>query len=131
MLRVGDDTAGFSVDFPATGGTLVTGWGFWSVEVALAFATIVGDACRSRKRRVSLMLDMRELKPMRKEGQQSFSEVLRSLQNLGISRVSVVTTNALTKIQLVRLASECAADNIEWINATNGQGRDAGDAGAA
>jgi len=125
MQRVGDETAGFSVDFPLTGGTLVTAWGFWSVEIAAVFSTSVGAACRGPQRRQSLMLDMRELKPMREQGQQAVRDLLRLLPSLGISRVSVLTTNPLTKLQLVRLATEMGAGNIEWISATNSLGRDA------
>ena len=123
MLRVGDDTAGFSVSYSPTGGTLVFGWGFWDNEVALTFAAAVIEACQDRGG-VPLTLDMSELKPMRDEGQRSFSQVLRSLQHLGIPRTSIVTANPLTKLQLVRLATENGTyGSIEWISATNRLGR--------
>src|SRR5262245_42148226 len=125
MQRVGDDAAGFSVDRPLTGGVLVTGWGFWSQHVAKAFAAGVAAGCRGQKS-PSLMLDLRELKPMREEGQLAFSELLRSLESLGVPRVSIVTTNPLTKLQLVRLAATSGAEQrIDWISATNSMSRDA------
>jgi hypothetical protein len=124
MLRVGDDTAGFSVDFTSTGGIVVSGWGFWDPQVAVAFAASVLEACREQRPGATLTLDMSELKPMREEGQQSFSHVLRSLQKLGISQTSIVTTNPLAKLQLVRLATESGTYSaIQWINATNRLGR--------
>ncbi len=124
MLRVGDDTAGFSVDVNSAGGIVVTGWGFWDAEVAVALATRVLDACRSQRQGATLTLDMSELKPMREEGQQSFSQVLRSLHQLGISEASIVTTNPLTKLQLVRLATESSTYGaIQWTGTTTRLGR--------
>jgi hypothetical protein len=124
MQKVGDDSAGFSVDFPLTGGTLVMGWGFWSSDVAKAFASTVIEACRRQRRGPALMLDLRELKPMRDEGQRTFSDLLRSLPTLGIAQTSIVTTNPLTKLQLVRLVKESGVDGIDWIYAADNQKRD-------
>lgn len=126
MHRIGDDTAGFSVEVQPTGGILVTGWGFWRPDVATAFASLVVESCRSQPRGVALTLDMRELKPMREEGQRAFSQVSRALLGLGISRTSIVTTNPLTKLQLVRLVTESgASDKVEWVGATSPLNRDA------
>jgi len=125
--RVGDDAAGFSLEFSSTGSILVTGWGFWSPEVATAFAGAVVDACRDHQQGLTLTFNMRELKPMREEGQRSFSHVLRSLPSLSTSRVSIVTTNPLTKLQLVRLATESRVEgSILWVSETNSSNRDAG-----
>ena len=124
MHRVGDDTAGFSVDFPLTGGVLILGWGFWNPQVAKVFATTAIEALRGQQRGKALMLDMRELKPMREEGQRSFSDLLRALPTLGIARTSIVTTNPLTRLQLVRLVTETGAGSIDWISATNNLMRD-------
>ena len=123
MLRVGTDSAGFSIDFPPTGAILVAGWGFWSVEVAAAFAPNVIDACRGRPRGSALVLEMSNLKPMRDEGQQSFSAILRALSGLGIARTSMVTTNPLTRMQLARLATETGINGVEWVNGTNEMAR--------
>ncbi len=124
MLRVGDENAGFSVDAPFVGNVRVTGWGFWSVEVASAFASAVVNACRSQPRGATLAIDMSGLKPMREQGQEAFALLLRSLEALGISQTSVVTTNPLTKLQLVRIASESAAGaRVEWIGDGGNSGR--------
>jgi hypothetical protein len=126
MQRFGDDSAGFSVDDPATARILVKGWGFWSVEVASAFAPAVTKACEGRPQGTILILDMSDLKPMREEGQQSFSHLLASLSNLAIAQVSVTTTNPLTKLQLVRLVAESrTAAHVEWVNETASFGRSA------
>jgi hypothetical protein len=63
---------------------------------------------------------------MRDEGQQSFRQLLRALSGAGITRVSIVTTNPLTKLQLVRLVAESRTQSsIEWVVGTNPLGRGA------
>jgi len=124
MQRFGDDSCGFSVDFPTVGSAVVRAWGFWTMQVASAFDKSVIEACRGCSRGTVLTLEMSELKPMRDEGQQSFSVLLRALPSLGILKVRIVTTNALTKLQLVRLTSEVDASvGCEWVNGTNTTGR--------
>ena|SRR5688572_33413618 len=127
MDRIGDDQAGFSVGYdPVRGIILVIAWGFWNTEVATAFAPKVATACREQKAATGLVLDMKDLKPMREEGQRSFATLMKSLPSLGISRASVLTTSHLTKLQLVRLATENGAGaGVEWISGTNDQGRNA------
>ena len=115
MRRVGDDTAGFSVDLPGGPSIVVKGWGFWRREVAAPFAGRVVEVCRSQPRGASLRLDLGELKPMREEGQQSFRDLLRSVPGLGLSRVLVITGNPLTRMQLTRLATDTGTyASIEW-----------------
>jgi hypothetical protein len=121
MQRVGDDSTGFSVDHTEAGRILVRGWGFWSVAVASAFAHTVMEGCKGRPRGTILILDMADLKPMREEGQQSFSRLLAALSNLGVAQVSVITTNALTKLQLLRLATESGTGaQVAWENGAKG-----------
>jgi hypothetical protein len=127
MDRIGDDLAGFSVRYdPIEGRTEVTGWGFWNVEVAMAFATRVMAALRERPESKQLLLDLAELKPMRDEGQKSFASLVRTLPSLGINRTHIVTTSQLTKLQLVRIATETGTSaTINWISSTNALARNA------
>lgn len=107
MDRVGDDQSGFSVAFEAERAAVrVRAWGFWNPEVASAFAKVVADACRHRPKGTVLALDMRELKPMREQGQESFGVLIAMLPSLGIQRVTVETASHLTKLQLLRIAAE-------------------------
>lgn len=90
----------------------------------MAFALTVLEACRGRAQGSSLTLDMSDIKPMREEGQQSFSRVLSSTSSVGITRVSIVTTNPLTKLQLVRLVAESRTQSmVEWVAGANPLGR--------
>jgi hypothetical protein len=124
MQRVGDEQAGFSVDSAPSDGVRVRGWGFWSVDVANAFAGAVLEACRAQTKGAPLVLDLADLKPMRDEGQQSLSRVLRAAPSVGTGSISIVTTNPLTRLQLVRLANESGAD-VRWLSGTTAVARDA------
>ena len=106
MVRVGDDIAGFTVDFDAATNTVhVKAWGYWNVQVALAFPGIVREACAKRLE-PTLLMDMTELKPMREEGQQAFGALLESLSSLGVVRTTVTTSSHLTRLQLLRVSSD-------------------------
>jgi hypothetical protein len=120
MQRVGDDLAGFSVDRTAPDRILVKAWGFWSVEVSSIFEPTVASACSGRPKGGALHLDMTEVKPMRDEGQQAVMRLLRALPSLGITRAVIAVTNPLTKLQLVRLATESrTAASVDWVTASN------------
>lgn len=124
MEKVGDALAGFSVDSTPSDGVKVSGWGFWSVEVASVFAGAVLEACRRQSRGAPLTLDLTDLKPMREEGQQSLSRVLRAAAGLGAGSISIATTNPLTRLQLVRLASESGV-TVRWLSGSTAVARDA------
>jgi hypothetical protein len=107
MKRIGDDQAGFSVTLDAEAGAVrVRAWGFWSVEVATAFAGTVAEVCYGGPKGRALLMDMTGLKPMRDEGQQSFGTLMAALPKLGIARASVAIDSHLTKLQLLRLVAE-------------------------
>jgi len=107
MKRIGNDEAGFTVALDAEAGAIrVRGWGFWSVEVATAFADTVAEACHPRQKGGVLLMDMTGLKPMRDEGQQSFGALMTALPRLGIVRASLLIDSPLTKLQLLRLVTQ-------------------------
>jgi len=118
MDRVGDDLAGFSFSQDTSNDTFeVRAWGFWNVDVAVAFGSQVLAALRARGRWKRLVLDMSDLKPMREEGQRAFADLLRSLPSVGVLGTSVVTTSHLTKLQLARIATESGRGDIQWLSA--------------
>jgi hypothetical protein len=127
MDRVGDDQAGFSVGYDPVGGVVtVTAWGFWSADIAAAFAPKVATGIRERSGEHTLVLDMRELKPMREEGQKAFATLVRALPTLGVTHLSVVTSSQLTKLQLVRLVTETATSvSVDWVTNLNRLARNA------
>jgi hypothetical protein len=106
MDRIGNDEAGFTVEFDAVAKSVrVNAWGFWDAPVAAAFGNTVKEGCRFRPPGTELVLDMTKLKPMRELGQESFGDLMEALPGLAISRTTVVTASHLTKLQLLRIAS--------------------------
>ena len=107
MDRFGDEGAGFSIEFDAAARAVsVRAWGFWGAEVARAFGPAVRDACERKPAGTVVSMDMRELRPMREEGQLSFGSLVAQLQDLGIARLRIQITSQLTKLQLMRISSE-------------------------
>jgi hypothetical protein len=114
MPRVGTELTGFTVE---TGGEAVRveAWGFWGAEVAEVFASNVVEACRVARAPVRLIVDVRELKPQREEGQAAFRDMMVGAARLGVSHAVMVVTNAITKLQLARLASEKGAGSWSFV----------------
>ena len=108
MPQIGDDTAGFAIDFDgATSIMRVRAWGFWDAETGRAFGrTVTAECRRSSPAIASMELDMKELKPMRDEGQSSFGDLISTLAQLHIPEVKVQTSSQLTKLQLMRIVNE-------------------------
>jgi hypothetical protein len=115
--HVGNDLTGFSLHFCASPPCVrVRAWGFWGAELASSFGGKVRDACRGRPAGTTLELDMKNLKPMREEGQLSFSALIAALPALGIEATVIATSSQLTKLQLLRLAGGNAkAANIRFV----------------
>ena len=110
MKRVGNDKAGFAVEFdPEVGAVRVRGWGFWDTKISDAFTPAVGETCRANPKGTGLRLDLDALKPLRDEGQRSFADLFRHLRGLGVGRTTISTASHLTKLQLLRLVAEHGA----------------------
>ena len=103
MPRVGNDQAGFSIE-EATHGVRVQVWGFWDSTVAACFAKAVIDACRAARSPVHLFVDATELKPQREEGQAAWEDLLTLVARAAIARADIKVTNAITRMQMVRIA---------------------------
>jgi hypothetical protein len=117
MDRVGDEHAGFSFGYDTAQDIFeVIAWGFWNADMAIAFGVKIPAALRQRIGSKRLALDMSGLKPMREEGQQSCANLFRALSELGVTSTTVVTTSHLTKLQLVRLATESGAVEVQWLS---------------
>jgi hypothetical protein len=62
-------------------------------------------------RSLIVTIEADRLKPQREEGEAAFRTVIGALLRLGVARV-VVTTNALTKLQILRIAKEQKARSL-------------------
>jgi hypothetical protein len=117
VQQVDDAGAGFVVAFDVATNTLqVRAWGFWNARVARAFGPTVIGECKANPGIGSLVIDMKELKPMRDEGQYSFGELIGALGQLGVPKVRLETASQLTKLQLMRIVSERDSERrVEFI----------------
>ncbi len=107
MERVGDDFAGFSVEFDRADRVMhVRAWGFWSQEVATSFDNVVGKACLRQSPWMELLVDMDELRPMRDEGQKSVGQFFARMKSLGVSGATVRASSPLTRLQVIRIVNE-------------------------
>jgi hypothetical protein len=112
MHQAGDTEAGFEVAFDAATRTVrVDAWGFWRIGIAPSFRDTVLDACRGGNNATRLHMEMVRLKPLREEGEEAWLDILTKVPNEGIEAI-VVTTNSLTKLQLLRIARQSASKNI-------------------
>jgi hypothetical protein len=118
MGMVGNNDAGFSVSFdPSNAAVRVVGWGFWPTELAQSLDKAVLSEYRAAPIGSKLVFDVSGLKPMRDEAQKAFVALLSVLKALGVPKVSfVVTTNHLTKLQFMRIATEAGlSDRVGFI----------------
>ncbi|HET9953315.1 MAG TPA: hypothetical protein VFQ61_02360 [Polyangiaceae bacterium] len=117
MLTVGDDVAGFSAELEEGLNSIrVIGRGFWSADVARAIAPKVRELSSEHPRVTEFVFDMRDLKPMRDEGQQSFLEIISWVGHLRNPKMRILTSSPLTKLQFLRIVRESGAG--DWIEVT-------------
>ncbi len=107
LPKYGDENEGFSID--ASGSLLVvSGWGFWSVELSTRFESVANDvlsSCTAER----LILSLGGLRPLRGEGQEAFRSVITHALARGIFEVEFRSVSALTKLQMLRLCRELGA----------------------
>jgi len=106
MPTFGTDADGFTITFEEMTRCLrIRMYGFWPPDIAASFATTVLDACRPPRRTTEVVVDASDLKPQRDETQAALVDVFAALPSLGVAKASVLTDNALTKLQLLRLVN--------------------------
>jgi hypothetical protein len=125
-VTFGNAEAGFSLEWDQGERRVnIRGWGFWGPEVATTFASKVLDSFRSLRPVRQLAMDFAALKPQRDEGQEAIGSVLTGAVKLGVKRVIVATSSALTKLQLLRLAREStSAGTIEFVSTLSDSARE-------
>lgn len=109
----GDKDAGFR--FESSESTLVlSGWGFWTDEVARALGARVGEMLAGLLPGDGLVLNFEGLHPQRPTGEEALAVVLGAAKRRR-AHVVVVVPNAITRLQLRRVA---AGADIELTVAT-------------
>lgn len=115
MTKVGDSAAGYAIESSRTiaGSTLVRAWGFWKGPVANEFANDVLSAV-TKGAPFAVLFDLTELKPQGYDGEKAFDAMISALSALATLRsAAIVTTNALSKLQLNRLVR--AQKQTRWV----------------
>jgi hypothetical protein len=107
---VGTDAGGFRVQAGAQGGLRVTAWGYWPSEVARSFGSDAAAAAQKLVATGAFTLEAAELKPQGTEGQEALRTLFRALAPVTFGRGLVLSSNALTRMQLARLVRECGLD---------------------
>jgi hypothetical protein len=106
-MLVGDERAGYQILSALVSGSLrVQCWGYWCGEVAATFEVDVPEACRETPNLTHFVLDAEELKPQGAQGQVALRSLMSHLGSMKETACTVLSTNALTKMQLVRFARE-------------------------
>jgi hypothetical protein len=111
MDRGGTDESGFGVTFDAAARTVrVEAWGFWPIDVCSVFGKTLIGACRNPAGVRRVEMETTRLKPLREEGEAAWAMALAAMP-VGIEAI-VVKCNSLTKLQLLRIASQSASRKL-------------------
>jgi hypothetical protein len=106
----GSEAGGFRIRAAPAVELYLEAWGYWSVDVVGAFSKYVRASAQRFAGVKVLTLDVRQMKPLRIDGQESLRECFRLLATAPFTRGSVATANALTRMQLTRLFRECGLE---------------------
>jgi hypothetical protein len=90
---------------------LVTAWGFWSADFVPQFLPAVVGALELKGKTVSLEIDLKDLRPLRDEGQQAFKTLMTKVLAHGNGGVELKGASALTKLQMLRLTRDLGAQD--------------------
>jgi hypothetical protein len=108
--EVGTNAGGFRIVGTAQGLLRLTVWGYWSPDVVRSFG-VDGPAALQRLMPTSaLVVDANELKPQGADGQEALRVLFRALTGVALAKATVISVNALTRMQLARLLRECGVD---------------------
>lgn len=108
--EVGSEAGGFRISANATGTLRVLVWGYWTPDVARAFAVDAPAAAQKLMPTSTVVVEGAALKPQGPDGQDAWRTLFRALVPLTFARAVIVGTNALTRMQLARLLRETGVD---------------------
>jgi len=112
LRQAGDQGAGFTVELDERARVLrVRVWGFWREDLAAGFAPAITQECPVGQA-TTCVLDAGELKAQREAGQQAFAAFFVAVGRQGLTTASVRVSNALTKLQLIRISKENAMKGL-------------------
>lgn len=89
------------------------GWGFWDRALAERFQRQLLDTMRRLGRPTRLLLDVTDLLPQPDDTQESLRQLMAASAPAGLAQAVLISTNAITRLQLTRLAREARAPH--WV----------------
>ncbi len=110
-VEAGGDKAGFRVSGTPQAALRIETWGYWSSDVAAAFARDMPAVVQKLAPAAVFTLDATNLKPQGAEGQDALRAVLRALGAVEFSKGTLVASNIMTSMQLARLLRECKLED--------------------
>lgn len=115
MSTHGDSDQGFTIESGGEGVSVMT-WGFWSVDFVPQFlpavlAALERWAAEQKGRGVTLVIDLKQLRPLRDEGQAAFRTLMTRVLADGVTSLELKGASALTKLQMLRLIRELGAQD--------------------
>lgn len=107
MSIYGTETAGFSIDIESSSRQLsVRAWGFWSLDLCSIFDEKMQRAVSGFDGATSFLLyDLLEFLPQSTEVFERQKGMMERMQKQGMNRVVAIINNAITVLQMKRLAS--------------------------
>ena len=107
---VGTEAGGFRIQAGRDGTVRVTAWGYWPPDVARTFGADATAATQKLGAAGAFTLEASDLKPQGADGQEALRVLFRALVPATFARGLVLSSNALTRMQLTRLVRECGLD---------------------
>jgi len=108
--EVGTSAGGFRIVGAAQGPLRLTVWGYWPQDVARSFSADGPAALQRLMPTGIVVVEASDLKPQGADGQEALRVLFRALTGVAFARATVVSPNALTRMQLARLLRECGVD---------------------
>jgi hypothetical protein len=106
----GDADQGFRIEDRGDA-LLITAWGFWSAEFVPHFLPTVMAALEAKGKGGALTMDLKDLRPLRDEGQQAFKALIIKALAYVTGGVELKGASALTKLQMLRLTRDLGAQD--------------------
>jgi hypothetical protein len=108
--EVGTSAGGFRIAGAAQGLLRLTIWGYWPQDVVRSFGTDATAALQRLMPASTVVVDANDLKPQGPDGQEALRVLFRALASVMFAKATVLSGNALTRMQLARLLRECGVD---------------------
>lgn len=107
MASIGPESAGYCITTGDEGVLQIESWGFWTAQMAAAFEFEALVACHRLAPLQSCEWDAAQMKPQGEHGQIAIRKLMSLLGSMGVPDCQIIADNALTLMQLRRLAREC------------------------